>query len=153
MASFSADITEFVEKTKLRGDLVIRKIAFDLLRGVMLKSPVDTGRFRVSWRVGINRTDLGTAAPRLSTRTSPLPAPPPFSAEDESHLRRNEALILKAKFGDTVNISNNVPYAGELERGKSRGQAPHGVLALTLAEEVAKFQFVVKQVRQQTGNT
>ena len=42
---FSADIQKFVDKAKGNIDIIVRKVSLDLFRKVIIKSPVDTGRF------------------------------------------------------------------------------------------------------------
>ncbi len=127
--SFGADLTKFVTKTKLKGTTVLRKIALDGLRGVVMMTPVDTGRARGSWRVGINRVDKGTAKAgnqskdKLTSNTA---------AASGAALNAGTAQINKAKWQDSIAITNNVPYIGKLERGWSR-QAPNGMLRVTFA--------------------
>lgn len=67
--SLSINIKQFVEKTGIKADLVVKSVAFDMLAGVVDKSPVDTGFFRANWRVSLNQPDLsveeqGIVAPR-----------------------------------------------------------------------------------------
>jgi len=135
---FSADVSTFIKNTKLRADLVLRKIAFDALLGVLLKSPVDTGRFRASWRVGINRVDL-TVEPdlvRMEDTSAQGPAGPTAS---------QQSTINKAKFGDTISITNNVEYAEFLENGAS-DQAPQGVLKVTFEEIKDQLRRIVNSI-------
>src|SRR5438105_3378836 len=60
MPSYAVDITKFVEKTGLKLSLIMRKLAMQALRGVVLKTPVLTGRLRGNWRVALNVVDLTT---------------------------------------------------------------------------------------------
>ncbi len=131
--SFSTDVTRFVEKTKIKADVVLRKLAFDAFSGVLLRSPVDTGRFRGSWRIGVNEVDLSTFDPGSGEdddEDAPASAGDPVSSEES-----NRALkaLGPAKFGDTIFVTNNLPYAQRLEDGWS-DQAPNGMVSLTVQE-------------------
>lgn len=133
MASFAANISYFVKKTKIKGVLVMKKIAFDGLRGVVLKSPVDTGRFRGNWQVSINTVDL-TVDPKKFDKAGP------------GTLAAGQNKMNAVKWEDTIYISNNVPYAGPLEYGHSK-QAPRGMLRLTFLELKASLQRIVAQLK------
>lgn len=140
MASrFAQDISKFVRKTQLRADLVLRKVALDAYRGLLNRSPVKTGRFRGNWRCSIGTADL-------TTTTSVLP-----TGEDSAVVKT----IGDAKFGDTILLSNNLPYAGVLEHGMPgvkyadgrvahSAQAPTGVLQNTFDDLTNRFRQVVQ---------
>jgi hypothetical protein len=95
----------------------IRDTIGQIFRLAVKLSPVYTGAFRASWRVSFNQ-------PRT----------------DVTEGKSSEAPIRGASFrwpkgfklGDTVIISNNQPYAEELEYGWSN-QAPYGVLRVAVA--------------------
>ena len=42
--SFNADLQRFADKTGVKLDLVVRKVALDIYEKVTVKTPVDTGR-------------------------------------------------------------------------------------------------------------
>jgi hypothetical protein len=95
----------------------VKEFTGSIFRAAVKLSPVDTGAFRASWRVSYNiaRTDV------TEGRTSAAPI-------------RGAAFRWPSgfKLGYDVIISNNQPYAEELERGHSK-QAPYGVLKLAVA--------------------
>src|SRR4051812_12572438 len=99
MPSFSPDIAKFVEKTKIRTEVVLRKLGFDAFAGVVKKSPVDTGRFRSNWRIGINTTDLtfSWAAPRGGPKGGSTPS----GVETATATIK----IGQAKWGDSIIIT------------------------------------------------
>lgn len=106
-----------------------RVVALKVLRGVVLKSPVDTGRFRGNWHVS-----LGSPTSSEVKGAEGIGAPdksPAAAAATVAGLENKE--IVQVKFGQNLWINNNVPYAGRIENGHSQ-QAPGGVVALTLAE-------------------
>lgn len=125
--SFTQDITRFVEKTKANGGQVLRKLAFDAFAGIIRKSPVDTGRFRSNWRIGVNKFDL----------TAVYVAPKSTAKGGSSVTGLETARVLNtindAKWGDFIAITNNLHYGPRLEEGWSR-QAPTGMVRVTFEE-------------------
>ena len=117
--SIDAMVKDLVEDEVI---LVVKKLSMAALRGVVMKSPVDTGRFRGNWNVGIGSQDLSVSdstdkggGATLSSGTSEIDG-----VEDLT----------------VVWITNNLPYAMALENGHSKIQAPGpgGIVALTFAE-------------------
>lgn len=117
--TFSLQIADFIRKTKLDTDTVIRKVGADVLRSVVEKSPVDTGRFRANWVVSYGPSD--------ATRSGLDPT-------GIDTINRGLALIqvFRPESGELW-ISNNLPYARRLEYGYS-GQAPAGMVRITVRQ-------------------
>ena len=120
LAQFNKEVTDF-GKNVMPNELVKmqKKIVLEALKRLMEKTPVDTGRARGNWQVGIGSAVEGSIqenwpsdAEAISAGISVLVALPPYS---------------------TVWISNNLDYIEILEDGGSQ-QAPQGMLALTVAE-------------------
>lgn len=88
-----------------------------------LQSPVDTGRFRVSWQIGENAAN-GTPAPEGSYAAI---APPKGSNYQPG----------QEKLGNYYSVHNNLPYAEPLAQGYSK-QAPAGWVDRT-AREMQNF--------------
>lgn len=139
---FKLQIDKFVRATGLRADIVVRKIGFDLYAEVLRRSPVDTGRFRASWRIGVQRADLSIEPPRSS---KPEAQGDLGSAPTGAEMAVATSKLASAKFSDTLFITNNVIYAGRLEYGHSR-QAPRGVMRVSVAHVVREFNKTVKSV-------
>jgi len=145
---FNANISKFVKLTKIKPDLVVRKVAFDCYTAVIALSPVDTGRFRNNWQIGLGSvngtiTDEGgiyAAGANTSDPHEPL-SEAPTGAVDATKL----ALLNKAKFGMIINISNNLPYAVALENGTSK-QAPAGVLKVAYQQVVTGLERTIKAI-------
>lgn len=57
--SFTLDVSRWVEKAKAQPELVLRKVALDVQKRVMERTPVDTGRARAGW--GLSMTGTHTA--------------------------------------------------------------------------------------------
>lgn len=93
MSNFAIDISRFTDKVKGREDIVIRKIATDVTNGVILMTPVDTGRARANWNAGINNIN-------------------PMVSENQrlTAIERAKAIIARIVAGDKFYITNNVDY-------------------------------------------
>ena len=139
-STFAADIRKFVEKTKISMDVIIRKVALDAFRGVMMMSPVDTGRFRGNWNVGINRINSRVFTPQEGPvqPSGALPTPGDIGLSGAGDLN-------KAKITDVIYITNNLPYAIPLEYGHSK-QAPNGVLGVTFERVISNLRSAVNAV-------
>jgi len=104
--------------------IVQKKLAFDILSGVVARTPVLTGRARGGWQVTIGApTDLDSGN------------------EDKSGLTVTaNAQTVLANLGvfQIVYIQNNVEYIGYLEEGTDK-MAPFKMMALTLQEQEGVF--------------
>lgn len=125
--NFAATIRGFANKTGVRQDEILRKICLDAYDRVTLLSPVDTGAFRANWNVSIATPDL--TASRERTTFNPAAA---------------QAIVSELKWGQTLFITNDMPYAIPLERGSSR-QAPAGVLNVAFLQTVGDVESVVRR--------
>lgn len=93
-----------------------RAAAFGLVGDLTKGSPVDTGRFRASWVVGVGTKSEETAEEGVRSKGE---------ASQES-LARLKVLTPETVDGKRpVILSNNLPYAQALADGHS-GQAPSG---------------------------
>ena len=116
---FDMQVSRWSDLLGREANALKRKIALDLLAGVVEMTPVKTGRARGNWQVTLN-----------------TPAEGETGREDEdgrSTIADGQVAALGALPGDDIWIVNNVPYMWPLEHGHSRVQAPHGMLAVTLA--------------------
>ncbi len=97
------------------------------LRGVVNKSPVDTGRFKANWQLSIGTPLTGTLDE--------------FDINGGVTIQKGQtsAMAYAALEGyPPIWITNNLPYAEPLEDGSSM-QAPGGMMGLTVAEIQAQF--------------
>ena len=127
MAGFADQVRGFERKTARKMDLAVRKIALEMFRKIILKSPVDTGRFRGNWQIAIGSVPEGTLELDDKTGTATI--------------AKGAATALGINAGDTIYFANNLPYARRLEEGYSQ-QAPNGMVALTIQE----FQSIVSAI-------
>ena len=119
---FSIDLTRWgTSLEKEQAPQFIRKIALELLKKVTMKSPVDTGRFRANWMVGIGGADETTTDSTVNDA-----------------MMRGSIVLTGYKTLKQIHISNNLPYAAALEHGHSQ-QAPLGVAEVSVAEIEAHF--------------
>lgn len=123
--TFSADITRFIKKSERNAEVAVRKITMELLSKVVLKSPVDTGRFRGNWFTGLNYAPQDTSA--IVDKTG-----------SESISRGNSVVGKYTMRDDAIYIANNLPYAYRLETGYSK-QAPRGMARLSVMEISSKY--------------
>ena len=114
--SFALDLSRFGRLTRDRIDVVVRKVSLDLLSGVVFRTPVDTGRARGAWTVGVDALPRGTGA---------------LDQGGGNTVQAGAAKLQPVQAGGIVYIANNVEYIGALEDGHSQ-QAPQGMVALTL---------------------
>jgi len=120
--SFSLQLDAFAAKVKVAPSKVVKRVAFDLFGRIVKKTPWLTGRARASWTIAVNQADR---------RVMP-PAPP------GTVYPRATAGFLDVKPGDSVVISNNLPYITALEDGHSR-KAPLGMVKLSIEEVKQKM--------------
>ncbi len=126
---FNLSIQKFAKKlVPTQFGVFIRALAMKVLRGVVKKTPVDTGRARANWQLNVGEiTDRElesldrNGAPTVTKGLSAL-----------ADLRNNG-------IGQIIYIYNNVPYILDLESGDGSAQAPHGMVGVTLAEIAAGF--------------
>lgn len=104
----------------------MHEVALRIYRGIVEKTPVDTGRARGNWHISVGNPDPYTR--ETKTRT-PLP----------SEYKKVE----QAKPEDTIYIQNNLPYIKRLEYGSSK-QAPQGMVRLTMQEVSTYIDEVVR---------
>lgn len=134
--TFSLDISKFIEKTKTNVDAKVRVICLDLLSGIVLKTPVDTGRARANWQASINRPASGTIEFRADAGSNV--SAPSKSAGSIKAIADAQSEIKKAT-GNIFYITNNLPYIARLEFDGWSKQAPRGMVRLTIDEVQRKL--------------
>lgn len=116
---FADQVQAWADKTDHKFDLAVRKISLELFSRVILRSPVDTGRFRGNWQVQIGAIPSGT-----------------LEIEDKSGsvtISAADARTAGVVAGDVIFLVNNLSYAQRLEDGYS-GQAPAGMVGLSIQD-------------------
>lgn len=121
-------VDDVAEQLDIAVEVVARKLTIDAWGKLVKKTPVDTGRARASWAVTVSEPYAG---PPLPTGTYPPPTSPP-AIEDID--------------GTTaVFITSNLAYMERLEDGHS-GQAPQGMVRITLAEVAAELDEILAEL-------
>ena len=127
--SFSLDLSRFAQKAEVEIKTVVQKISMEAFKRIILKSPVDTGRFRANWGVTIGQPRTGVT-----------------NATDKSGSSTQAAMVagVTGWNGDkSIFMVNNLPYSIALEYGHSK-QAPGGMVRTTMAEMGAVVKGAVK---------
>lgn len=125
LREFNREIKAFGHNTVPKNHVALQKrIALDLLRRIIFRTPVDTGRARGNWQV-----TLGPADEKSLVTTDPGGA---------GTLARGAATIAGAQPFGLITVYNNVNYINRLEGGHSQ-QAPSGMVRLSLTEVEGQF--------------
>lgn len=128
-AAFNQELIDFSEKlVPVKAAQFFRLVALKILRGVVLKTPVDTGRARGNWQAAVN------SEPTAEINRQ--------DKEGESTIEEGGKSIANAVIGDTIFITNNVPYVLYLEEGTDK-MPPQKMLAHTLQEIEAELRETV----------
>lgn len=98
--SFGADMRAIVERTKGRIEDVITKTALDMQAGMVNRAPVDTGRLRANFQVGLGQINGDTSDPPGADAVG-----------------RTAAGLQRWKPGQTIYLTNSLPYAVVAEYG------------------------------------
>lgn len=115
--TFSSDLERSKRNINAKMSRAVRKIALDTFSGVIMMSPVDTGRFRGNWQTAIGSPPEGTVET--------------VDPSGNTVIAKVAGVTAGMDPGDIIYMANNLPYARRLEEGYS-SQAPAGMVALTV---------------------
>lgn len=137
-SSFALDLSRFAKKANVDMRLVVRKLAFESFKRIILRTPVDTGRARANWGVTIGQPRTGFTVEG-------------FDKGGGATMAAAQAAVQQFDCNGSIFITNNVPYIGPLEYGSST-QAPAGMVRVTV-EEMTGFlnKANIGSLKQQTG--
>jgi hypothetical protein len=116
--SFSLDLSKFASLTEDKMEKVVIKSFIGLSTDVIKDSPVLSGRLRANWMPDINKFDNSTT-----------------EATDKSGAKTIANVIDEAnkfKLGDTLTLSQNLPYAIPIEFHQWSKKAKGGMLRLNV---------------------
>ncbi|MRW82886.1 HK97 gp10 family phage protein [Pseudoduganella sp. FT26W] len=116
--SFSADISKFITKAGSNVDKAVRQTVVLAGQGVVMTTPVLTGRLRANWQFGVNM---------------PAGVLDSVDVAGAATIAKMAGQVTSLKAGGECWIVNNLPYAGEIEYGHSSVKAPAGMVRVTLA--------------------
>jgi hypothetical protein len=123
---FKRSFSALLKRVGDKADLVVRKTALELHSSMVRMSPVDTGRFRSNWQSGFGSANIDTGSP-----------------ENSDAIGRASAALESWKPGQTIWLTNSLPYSRALEYGHSK-QAPGGMVRLTIQNYAAFLENAVK---------
>lgn len=126
---FRRDFGAMLARAGEKADLVVKKTALELQSSMISMSPVDTGRFKGNWQAGI-----GGVNPAIDS-------PPNSDA-----VGRTAVTLDGWKAGQTIYLTNSLPYAKRLEHGWSK-QAPAGMVRLTVQNYARALAKAVQEVK------
>lgn len=128
MAGFKDKIAKFNKKAEKAANMIFRGTALSLAGSIIRRTPVDTGRLRGNWQTTIN-----AAADGVVERTSQNGA----TSEAKETTSR-------ASIGQSIFITNNLPYAKVIENGSSK-QAPQGMVKVAVAEFLSHVKLATRR--------
>ena len=120
MTTFALNLAKQIEAANDKVESIVKVTMIELFNRVIQKSPVDTGRFRANWNCSIGSPDLSTSQ-----------AIDPSGSGAIS--KANSTVVSYTLNGQSVFLTNNLPYADRLENGWSK-QAPNGMVRLSVME-------------------
>ncbi len=125
--NFAKDLNRFGDKfLPERGGDFFRKVTLAAYQGCITTSPVDTGAFRLSWRVSVNNINL-TVSDAVDGQSPNKGAPPSANEFFTSGINAAMGELRTSNNVKAIYISNNLPYAAKLEKGSSE-QAKNGIV-------------------------
>lgn len=130
--AFKHNFAALLAKAGEKAELVVRKTALELQSQMIQASPVDTGRFRANWQCGIGAVNQTT-----TNRAGKV---------GYAALGRTSEALQGWKPGQTIYLTNSLPYAKRLENGWSK-QAPAGIVALTVQNYANTLEKVVRSMK------
>ena len=134
--NFNRHIKQFKKRVNIADEIVLKKFAFDLIKKIIEKSPVDTGRSRAGWYVAMEKLGGGYVFDRQSKKPVRDSAIDPKGySESEVALGKGEGSYTQSLTGKLkwIELVNGVNYIIFLEYGSSQ-QAPYGMVRLSMRE-------------------
>lgn len=123
---------------------IVRKVCLDLFKLIIVKSPVDTGRFRANNQIDLNGMSGSSILEFHNVKLKGQDRKGQgFSSGQATNsgqmIVREAGKLTGYKLGDTVFLYNNVEYAMYLEFGPHSKQAPSGVYRVSVQEIISKW--------------
>lgn len=143
LAQFSRNIRKRGSQIENAGTRFTKAVAKRALRALVAATPVDTGRARSNWRVGIGAPTRAEIEPYSPGKKLGINERANASATIAAGLARIDSVRGVSGRGGglktAIYINNNTPYIGNLPNGKGLNdgyskQAPPGFIELALME-------------------
>lgn len=129
---FADDIAKFAAKANANMETIMKRVAFELFRNIVNRTPVDTGRARANWQLGIDKMPTSVVDGNYDD----------MAGMYQSFVRAKSA-IFQVNGVKSIFIINNLEYIIPLEYGTSK-QAPQGMVRITVAEYMDYIQEAVQ---------
>lgn len=134
LREFSGRIRIRAKRIEENADALVRKVALAVDTAVVMATPVDEGRARSNWQVGIGEAPEGIKEPY-----SPGKGGDTGAANAQEAIEQGKRIIHRYTKGSTIHITNNLPYIQRLNDGWS-AQAPAGFVEKAVVIGVAAAQ-------------
>lgn len=109
MSGWSIPLDQLAAKAQLDLETVARRSTLELFTAVVLKSPVDTGRFRANWNVSQGAPDVTVT-----------------NSTDKGRAKSEVDKVQALPVGGVTYLSNSLPYAAVLEYGQYPNPPKYG---------------------------
>lgn len=106
MGDFANELDLFASTFPSKANQLIRLFALEVLKNVIIATPVDTGRARSNWFVNVDTPITYTTD----------------ETEYNQHLMTESAKLLSPTSSNVIWLTNNLPYIVRLNNGWSRQQ-------------------------------
>jgi hypothetical protein len=120
MTTFALNLAKQIKAANDKAESIVKVTMIELFNRVIQKSPVDTGRFRANWNCSIGSPDLSTSESIDPSGSGAIS-------------KATSTVVSYTLNGQSVFLTNNLPYADRLENGWSK-QAPNGMVRLSVME-------------------
>lgn len=125
---------EAIDELDEKSNMLVRALALEGISRIVLRTPVRTGRARGNWHLSKGSPVRSVDDP--SSYSEPegeggASLPPVSAGAGQEAVERGRTKLAAFRIGDTLYITNALPYIDALEDGHSQ-QAPNGMIALTV---------------------
>jgi len=130
---FQRDMEKILGEKQLliSGDAGMRAVALDLYDGTTEDTPVEDGPLRASWQISRGAPDLGIVRLEKGKKLS--------MAEIESANSQAMSSLRPDPSMGPIHVTNNMPYAIDIEYGGSKVKAPQGMLRINIRRILATY--------------
>ena len=132
--SLSLDLNKFAKLSEKKLETVVKKTFIQLSTAVIKDTPVDSGRLRGNWQPAINKYEEDVT-----------------DTKDKSGAKAISNVVIDAnryKLGDTLTMSNNLPYAHRIEYlGWSKVKSPSGMVRKNILSFKKWVDKIAKEIR------
>lgn len=106
---FALQVQSFMDRAKQQVDRIVLASVLELRTRIIVRTPVDTGRLRNNWQLGVDSQPAGNLDYDPKRRSLAASAVPVVAAQN--------AAFAKAGQDHTYYLVNNLPYARRQEYG------------------------------------